>query len=69
MAGVIFSHAYLLELTTEISEIPVNVGVFKKDCTDLTRRLFLLKPFGRGDHRLEADRFRRSVFLRERLVV
>ncbi|KFK44389.1 hypothetical protein AALP_AA1G251200 [Arabis alpina] len=42
MAGVIISAASLLDIITEIVEIPVNAGVFKKDCTDLTRRVCLL---------------------------
>ncbi|VVA92243.1 unnamed protein product [Arabis nemorensis] len=42
MAGVIISPASLLDLIAEIVEIPVNAGVFKKDCADLTRRVCLL---------------------------
>lgn len=42
MAGVNVSPSSLLELIAEIAEIPTNAGVFKKDCTDLTRRVCLL---------------------------
>ncbi|XP_009103205.1 U-box domain-containing protein 11 [Brassica rapa] len=42
MAGVIIPPASLLKLIAEIAEIPLNAGVFKKDCTDLTRRVSLL---------------------------
>ncbi|KAJ0237388.1 U-box domain-containing protein 11 [Hirschfeldia incana] len=42
MAGVIISPASLLKLISEIAETPLNAGVFKKDCTDLTRRVSLL---------------------------
>ncbi|CAG7864904.1 U-box domain-containing protein 11 [Brassica rapa] len=42
MAGVNVSPASLLELIAEIAEIPINAGVFKKDCADLTRRVCLL---------------------------
>ncbi|ESQ34483.1 hypothetical protein EUTSA_v10007104mg [Eutrema salsugineum] len=42
MAGVIISPASLLDLIAEIVEMPVNSGVFKKDCADLTRRVCLL---------------------------
>ena len=42
MAGVIIPPASLLKRIAEIAEIPLNAGVFKKDCTDLTRRVSLL---------------------------
>lgn len=42
MAGVIISAATMLDLIAEIVVIPVNAGVFKKDCADLTRRVCLL---------------------------
>ncbi|KAF8083458.1 hypothetical protein N665_0772s0027 [Sinapis alba] len=42
MAGINVSPATLLELIAEIAEIPINAGVFKKDCADLIRRVCLL---------------------------
>ncbi|CAH2066678.1 unnamed protein product [Thlaspi arvense] len=42
MAGVAVSPASLLGTISEIAEIPVNTGVFKKDCADLARRVCLL---------------------------
>ncbi|CAH2033673.1 unnamed protein product [Thlaspi arvense] len=42
MAGEIISPASLLNLIAEIVEMPLNAGVFKKDCADLTRRVCLL---------------------------
>ncbi|CAH8355387.1 unnamed protein product [Eruca vesicaria subsp. sativa] len=42
MAGVTVSPSSLLELIAEIAEIPINAGVFKKDCADLIRRVCLL---------------------------
>ncbi|KAL1192333.1 U-box domain-containing protein 11 [Cardamine amara subsp. amara] len=42
MAGGIISPASLLILIADIVEIPLNAGVFKKDCSDLTRRVCLL---------------------------
>lgn len=42
MAGVTISPASLLKLIAEIAETPLNAGVYKKDCTDLIRRVSLL---------------------------
>ncbi|KAG7655257.1 Armadillo [Arabidopsis suecica] len=42
MAGGIVSPASLLDLIADIVEIPLNTGMFKKDCADLTRRVCLL---------------------------
>ncbi|CAN8313011.1 unnamed protein product [Cochlearia groenlandica] len=45
MAGTILSPASLLDIIADIVAIPVNAGVFKKDCADLTRRICLLTHF------------------------
>lgn len=42
MAGGAITPASLIGLIDEIVEIPVNSGVFKKDCADLARRVGLL---------------------------
>ncbi|XP_010460079.1 PREDICTED: U-box domain-containing protein 11 [Camelina sativa] len=42
MAGGIVSPASLLDIIADIVETPLNAGVFKKDCADLTRRVSLL---------------------------
>ncbi|XP_010427916.1 PREDICTED: U-box domain-containing protein 10 [Camelina sativa] len=42
MAGGAITPASLIGLINEIVEIPVNSGVFKKDCADLARRVGLL---------------------------
>ncbi|KAG7589720.1 Armadillo-type fold [Arabidopsis suecica] len=42
MAGGAITPASLIGLISEINEVPVNFGVFKKDCADLARRVGLL---------------------------